>query len=325
MKKHRARRTFTRQCRPASTRPKLMREGTALPAVSDSPASPSRRAFLGSISGIATASMAAAAVGLEPLLGSKSSEAKALDGSPQNAQQRRTSARRTRLDAAQLAFTRPLPAHPSNGEETAYGGTRIANFSKGLPHNNLGEVNASAYDLLLAALASGDNADFEAIPLSGVRPLRNPQACLAFDLEGPDSHHVAIRPAPRIDAPENSSEAAELYWMALGRDVNFTDYGSDPTIAAAAVDLSLLSDFRGPKIGSPVTPATIFRGNTSGDLTGPYLSQFLVKDIPYGSLTISQRQQTVWGGLEYMTTFGTWLDIQNGAAADPDQFDSRRR
>ncbi len=42
---------------------------------------------------------------------------------------------------------------------------------------------------------------------------------------------------------------AELYWMALLRDVNFADYNESPLANAAAEDLSLnLSDFpRGPK------------------------------------------------------------------------------
>jgi hypothetical protein len=215
--------------------------------------------------------------------------------------------------------------HVCNGEEDDYAGTRIANFSKGLPHNGLGEVDPPAYNALLAALASGDPADFEAIPLGGVRPLRNPQAGLAFDLEGPDSHHLAMRPAPRIDGPENSAEAAELYWMALARDIRFTDYASSPLIAQAAADLSAFSDFRGPQQAGQVTPVTIFRGNTPGDLAGPYLSQFLLKDVPCGSLTISQRQQTVVAGLDYLTTFATWRAIQNGAAAGPDRFEAQRR
>jgi hypothetical protein len=144
--------------------------------------------------------------------------------------------------------------------------------------------------------------------------------------EGPDSHHLAIRPASRLDGSENSAEAAELYWMALARDVRFTDYTSSPLITQAAADLSAFSDFRGPKQAGQVTPATIFRGNTPGDLAGPYLSQFLLKDVPFGSLTISHRQQTVVGGLDYMTTVDTWLNIQNGAAAgQEDQFDAQRR
>src|SRR6266545_3560526 len=63
-----------------------------------------------------------------------------------------------RHEAAQLAFDRPYPDHVCNGEEDDYAGTRIANFSKGLPHNDLGEVDPAAYNALLVALASGDPA-----------------------------------------------------------------------------------------------------------------------------------------------------------------------
>ena len=288
-----------------------------------------RRKFLGV--GCATAAtLASTMVGVSSL--APETAAAAPPGSPApfdpsggNLQQRRTSARLTRLDAAQLAFTRPLPVIANNGEENDYGGKRIGNFSKGLPHNGLGEVDPAAYNALLFALSTGNNADFEAIPLGGARPLRNPQAGIAFDLEGPDSHHLALRPAPRIDGAENSAEAAELYWMALARDVNFSDYTSHPLTLAAAADLSGFSDFRGPKAGGVVTPATLFRGNTPGDLNGPYISQFLLKDIPYGSLTVSQRQQTVVPGVDYVTSFADWVHIQNGGLSGSDSFDSTPR
>jgi hypothetical protein len=280
-----------------------------------------RRSFLRTLGAGAAATVALSSLGQTAL--DTGAEACAL--SPQMVHHRKVMARDIRREAAQLAFERPLPDQLCNGEEDDYAGTRIANFSKGLPHNGLGEVDPAAYHALLAALASGHPDDFEAIPLGGVRPLRNPQAGLAFDLEGPDSHHLAIRPAPRIDGPENSAEAAELYWMALARDVRFTDYASSPLIAQAADDLSAFSDFRGPHQAGQVTPATLFRGNTPGDLAGPYLSQFLLKECPFGSLTISQRQQTVVADLDYLTAVEPWRAIQNGAAAGPDRFDSQRR
>jgi hypothetical protein len=281
-----------------------------------------RRSFLRTLGAGAAATVALRSLGQTAL--EAGTEACTLG--PQTARKHKVTARGLRREAAQLAYQRPLPDHSCNDEEDDYDGTRIANFSKGLPHNGLGEVDPAAYNALLAALGSGDPADFEAIPLAGGRPRRNPQAGLAFDLEGPDSHHLAIRPAPRIDGPENSAEAAELYWLALARDVPFTDYTSSQLIAQAAADLSAFSDFRGPKQAGRVTPATIFRGNTPSDLAGPYLSQFLLKDVPFGSLTISHRQQTVVGALDYMTTFDTWLNIQNGAAAgQEDRFDSQER
>lgn len=230
---------------------------------------------------------------------------------------RRTAALKMRLDCALIDFQRPAAPHPNNGEEKDY--PYLANYSKGLPHNDLGEVDPNAYRLMLAALASGSKAGFEAIPLGGVRPLRNPQSGVSFDLEGPDSHHLAIRTAPRIDGPENSSEMGEIYWMALTRDLNFTEYEGNQLINAAATDMSRFSDFRGPKQAGRVTPATLFRGNTPGDLAGPYLSQFMLKPVPYGSLTISHRQQTVVGAIDYMTDYGSWLSIERGL--DPGQSD----
>ena len=230
----------------------------------------------------------------------------------------------TRIEAAQLAARRPRVVHVANGEEQDY--PYIANYSKALPHDALGQVDPAAYQALLRALGTGSPADFEAIPLGLGRRLTSPQAGLAFDLEGPDSHHVAIRPAPRIDGPENSSEIAELYWMALARDVYFEDYAADPVANAAAADLSGFSDFRGPKQGGAVTPATLFRGDTPGDLAGPYLSQFLWLDVPYGVQTISQRGETTLPGIDHLTDYGTWLAAQNGAdLAGGDAIDPVRR
>jgi hypothetical protein len=105
----------------------------------------------------------------------------------------------------------------------------------------------------------------------------------------------------------------ELYWMALARDINFSDYGSHPLIAQAAQDLSKLSDFRGPKEQGRVTGNTIFRGPTPGDLTGPWLSQFLILDFPFGAVPFSQKMHTVVAGVDYMTQYQDWLDVQNGA------------
>ncbi len=244
------------------------------------------------------------------------SVAEAEDLGPLNDSRRRNVAEIIRFDAAKLAKNRPPVTHPTNGEEELYR-NKIANYSKGLPHNKLGEVNLKAYNALLRALSTGRPEDFEAIPLGGSRKLTNPQAGLAFDLEGPDSHHLSTRPSPKIAGPEAASELAEVYWMALVRDVHFMDYDADPTIDAAASELSAFSDFRGPKINGNVIPDTIFRGNTEGDLFGPYISQFLWLDIPMGALSIPQMMQTVMPAIDYLTDYNEWLNIQNGAAAMP--------
>jgi len=270
----------------------------------------SRRALFAGIGGVTALAVKASTIGFLLPARLKGAEAETAEAGPASARQRRNEAFQIRLRAALHQRDLPLPPHPDNGEEKDY--PYLANYSKGLPHNRLGEVEPAAYQVLLEALSAGDDAAFERIPLGGVRPLRNPKAGTAFDLEGPDSHHLAIRPAPRIDGPENSGEMAELYWMALARDVNFADYDRSRLIADACADLSSFSDFRGPKQSGSVTPATVFRGNTPGDQIGPYVSQFLLKDIPYGTLTISQRQRTVISDVDYMTDPVSWLRIQNG-------------
>lgn len=197
-------------------------------------------------------------------------EADAATAGESGTESRREQAFRVRVEAARLAFLRPHPEHPANGEEQDHAGF-IANYSKALPHNALGEVVPSAYHTLLDALHRGDPAAFEAIPLAGPRKLTNLQAGLAFDLEGPDCDALTIPPAPRIDGAETSAEMAELYWMALLRDVPFTRFDRSPLAVAAANDLSRFSDFRGPKEHGRVTPRTLFRGFTRGDATGPYV------------------------------------------------------
>ena len=276
-----------------------------------------RRRFIGQLS--------AGAIGLGGLtFPTLQRAAEAADIGPLKAPRRRHACSKIREDAAKFERQQPSLSHDTNGEEDLYP-NKIASYSKGLPHNQLGEVNLAAYSAMIAALGSGKPADFEAIPLGLGRKLTNPQAGLAFDLEGPDSHQLSLRPAPTIAGAEGASDLAECYWMALARDVQFSHYDADAMIVAACADLSAFSDFRGPKNGGIVTPATIFRGNTPGDLVGPYLSQFLWLDIPMGALLIPQRMQTVLPGVDYLTSFSEWLAIQNGFSPDSYPLDATPR
>lgn len=208
----------------------------------------------------------------------------------------------------------PGPAHPVNNDEQLYP-SRIGNFTKALPHNALGEVEGAAYDSLLTALRSERSEDFERIEMGLGRQLVNPQAGLAFTVEGPDAWSLAIRPAPAFASAEQAAEIAENYWMALLRDVPFSEYASNPIAAAAAEDLSRMTDFRGPKQDGRVTPATLFRDSVPGALTGPYLSQFFWLDSPFGAESIDRRMRTPQAGLDFLTTFPEWLDVQRGATS----------
>ncbi len=241
-----------------------------------------------------------------------------------NTSERRLQAYRIRQQAALFEFNQPVPVHPNNGDEALYP-NRMGSYTKALPHDALGEVDLNAYSALLTALSTGLREDFEAIPLGLGAKLTNPQAGLAFDLEGPDSHALFQPPAPALASAEAAAELAELYWMALARDVHFSDYDSSPVLAAAAEDLSRLSDLRAPKVAGQVTPGTVFRGNTPGELVGPYLSQFLWLDIPQGSMLLPQKLYTRFPGVAYLTDYNEWLAMQNGFMPSPYQMDPTPR
>ncbi|SKC89319.1 PAP2 superfamily protein [Maledivibacter halophilus] len=225
--------------------------------------------------------------------------------------QRREEAFQIRQNAAQFQRDLPLPGHPCNGDENLYA-NKIGNFSKTLPHNKLGEVDIDAYNIFIQALTTGNPDIFEAIPLGGIMKLANPQGSYAYDLMGPDSHHLTMLVPPTFSSVWRASEMAEDYWGALTRDVAFINYDTNPLTIEAAADLSKFSDFRGPKQDGVVTTKTLFRGNLPGDLVGPYISQFFYKDIPFGNKTVIQRYNSPVCGNNFMVSYDKWLDIQNG-------------
>jgi membrane-associated phospholipid phosphatase len=105
----------------------------------------------------------------------------------------------------------------------------------------------------------------------------------------------------------------EAYWQALTRDVPFSQYGTDATIAAAASELTGLSSFVGPRIGGNVTPQSVFRGFTAGELVGPYVSQFFLQPFAIGVMPFVGYMTTLPG--DFGTNLASWQNIQNGAPA----------
>lgn len=293
-------------------------------AVPSMPKSPARRKFMSNIGAAGAVTVAASVIGLEPLVATKRSQVEAAqDGSNQRA----NACAKLRRDSAQqgLQATPPNLQHPTNDDEALYP-NKIASYSKGLPHNSHGIVDAAAFAQLVKALNTGSQADFNSIPMGGTRKLTNPQAGFAFDMQGIDGQALVQPPAPAFASREQAAEICENYWMALLRDIPFSDYPSNPIANAAAADLTGFgNDFKGPKVGNTVTTATLFRGLTPGDLMGPYLSQYFYLPCHYGANMIDQKIRTTVTGSDHMTDFAAWLAVQNGAATGPDIFDGTLR
>lgn len=294
-------------------------DGTSPSSLSSS----SRRKFLGNVGGGAAIALATSSTGLMSLLETEIAAADNDDddeNGPERLRLRINNARQLRIDAAREMAREGIPDHPNNGDEGRFP-NKIGNYSKGLRHNAIGEVDPRAYAAFIKAIDSGRFADFEALATNGhlgcgdttrQRRLVSPMAGYAFDLEGLDPHQFSMRAAPAFSSAEEAGEMVELYWMSLLRDVDFLDYETHPLARLAAADISRLSDFRGPKQNHRVTPQTLFRDDFVGCTIGPYVSQFLLKDCPFGAQVIDQRIRTAIAGTDFMTDFQSWLDIQNG-------------
>lgn len=192
----------------------------------------------------------------------------------------------------------------SNGDEELYKNNATApyagSFHKLLPHDlvtgQLSGTGKTSYQKLLTALASGKQSYFDTIVLfdNTKNQLADPQASLNYCLIGLDNSSVASPIPPAISSPAAAAEMVELYCQEYTRDVPLINYSTDPDIATV-LDVNhmnkpdFLAAFNGPTSGGNVTVQNLFRGTAQGTTEGPYLSQFLIYDIPYGAQTIRQK------------------------------------
>ncbi len=160
--------------------------------------------------------------------------------------------------------------------------------------------------------------------------LVDPQAGLGFDMEGIDGHELVIPPPPSFLSDEILAEMAESYWMALSRNIAFAEYGKDKdgiTMAAAA-DLSKFgAAYKGARdaMGN-VTTDVLFRGTAPGEDKGSYVSQFLLRPVPFGAYQLQQKLAFAYEPVngqppDFLIKESDWLDAQNGVdnpAKSPD-------
>jgi len=286
-----------------------------LPDRSDTPLSGSRRMFLGTVSSVAVAAATVGGIGLEPLLGGKHSIARAEQNGGLTGAARADESQEIRINAANRERAVRIPNHPTNGDQIRYP-DQANTYTKCLPHDNFGRVDLNAFATLVHALNTGEHEEFEKIIMGGTRTLNGPQGGFAFDLEGTDAYQFGfplVPPAPSLASDLNAAELLEHYWASLLRDVPFAQYASNPVAIAAAAETSRIPVYQGPRDSSgQVTPDFLFRGAFPGETLGPYISQFFITPTSLGQQPISQQQLTYLPNIDYMTDFGSWLDVQNG-------------
>jgi len=238
---------------------------------------------------------------------------------------------RVRVAQAREAFQQPIVPHPSNGDEARYE-NKIGSDTRGLPHDKNGEVDRVAWKSVERAVESRNPTDFDEIILGGTRKLVNPLGTLAANLIGLDPTQFAVPTAPALASNQKAAEAVELYWQALLRDIPFDQYATHPLAQEAIAELSALRGYVGTRIDGRVTVDSLFRVTASyvdprdpsgrtpvhvsvpGVIDGPYISQLLYRDIPYGTQSISAKVRSPLPGNDFQTSFDEWLAIQNGNA-----------
>lgn len=211
----------------------------------------------------------------------------------------------------------------------------LGSFHKTLPHNDYGEVDAAAYEKLIEATEG--RAAFTDVPRlnDGVAPLANPQGGLAHDRLTHHPANYSMPPAPLVLSATTAAEMTELYWMALLRDVAFDKFDTDANVAAAAAEVD--ARFREgiadtgdegrlrPGVDVPgsastmakITQQNLFRLGLPGEEIGPFVSQFFLRPVHFGTQQIDQKQRPYKAKQDYLKTFAEWLAAQNtGRDAD---------
>ncbi len=294
-----------------------------------------RRSFLGTASKIAASGAAASAIGLGA---TNEAEAALWGDGDRNDRRDRELLRdnlQLRVERAYQDYAAGIPPHVNNGDEERYA-NKIGTDTRGLPHNQRGEVDLAAWATLTHALDTQREADFEKVTLGGTRKLVQPLGTLAVNLTGLATPQHSVPPAPTLASAERAAEAVEAYWQALLRDVPFSEYRSDTQndlVLSAAAELSSLSGYTGPRnVNGVVTPELLFRGTARyrdasdrkgrrsvsvvppGVTVGPYISQFVLRDIPYAVQGISAllRVPNAGAANEFLGTHAEWLANQDG-------------
>ncbi len=206
-----------------------------------------------------------------------------------------------------------------------------SSFTKGLLHNEFGQLSTDAdYIQLTNKINQHDADNFDQVnrgidadnqPQSqrtdgsniSWRGWESPRAGHFYELQGPDADAVGMPPAPELGSEELSAEMAEVYALALLRDVPFTQIidgtGEDPVTEISASDVlgSLASfswftdnsednmslqelrrraarrvdhgrdfDINNPPDTETFNQALAFRGSAPAAKAGPYVSQFML-------------------------------------------------
>ena len=209
--------------------------------------------------------------------------------------------------AAEVARIRPQALTEANREEVDHGPQYPANFTKGLKHDDCGLLeHAEDYHCFVEAINSPDRTLFDKQVRSAVdyvqdskdlyhcdfketchgkakvewRGWESPRAGHVYELQGSDPGACGMAPAPRVGSSELAAEMAEVYALAILRDVPFTTIckGGGERLCASSDDVTQaeLSAAEIVKLlnGMPFYSGSSPRSSTPHNVDGGGLNRF---------------------------------------------------
>ncbi len=192
--------------------------------------------------------------------------------------------------------------------------------------------------------ANSPQTPFDKEADTSIAKFTSPLAGVSTETHGPDPKTLNMLPAPGIQSISTTAEMAEVYSMALLRDVPLVAFQAAPTPPAAgceavsAADTTAVSravgrlntlfdyavtcdsdpgklrtplDLESGTGGTNLTLQTLFRSGLHDEQFGPIVSQFFIRPIGYGTQTIDQNLVPYIHGENFLTTHGDWLLAQN--------------
>lgn len=197
-------------------------------------------------------------------------------------------------------------------------------FSKSLQHTEDGLPVKEEIQKMLDGIFH-DRTQLDQLNYPGPYHLVNPSTLYSTDLVGYNKAYHKIPKPPRLESAQHAAEMVELYAMALARDVSFEDYADSELIHKILPMMNKLLDFKGPQSNGIVTPQTLFRGDTAGDLQGPYVSQFLWLPYQDGAAEHTQKYRFYEPQQDFMKTWQNALSVQNGTPTEEVHFENTAR
>lgn len=216
-------------------------------------------------------------------------------------------------------------AHITNGDEVKYGADSqipfIGSFHKTLPHYSNGTVHVQAYQFFVEECIAKQNVSAcSNIPGTGM--LANPLGGYYVPPSGIPPFAFVIPPPPSVDSAELANMYAEVAWMALVRDVPFSQYNTNAKVQEAAENLSKMAshtDIDNVKWKRPIGPegqidaaTQLFRLDFQGITEGPMVSQLLFEFFTVDGIVVEPKITTIVPEVDTMTTWTEFLCVQNG-------------